>query len=70
MLNRTGENFSVCVDDSEKNKKSSLRLATRRRVPARQNFPWQKKLKLMQTAHLGNLDKRSCLQRFSIFAFE
>ena len=37
---------------------------------ARQNFPWHKKLKLMQTEHLRNLDKNSCLQRYSILVLE
>ena len=54
MPNRTADIFRVCHDASDNNKvhyaTDSLSCA------ARQNFPWQKNLKLMQTAHLRNFD--------------
>ena len=52
MPNRTGDIFRVCRDASDNNK---VHYATdSSSCAARQDFPWQKNLKLMQTAHLRN----------------
>ena len=60
--------FRVCRDASDNNKVHYAIDSSSR--AARQNFPWQKNLKLMETAHLGNFDQNPCLQRYSILAFE
>ena len=53
MPNRTGDIFHVCRDASDNNK---VHYATdSSSCAARQNFPRQKNLKLMQTAFLRNL---------------
>ena len=54
MPNRIGDIFCVCRDASDNNK---VHYATDlSSCAARQNFPWQKNLKLMQTTHLRNFD--------------
>ena len=51
MPNRMGDIFCVCRDASDN---KTVHYATVSSRAARQNFPWQKNLKLMQTAHLRN----------------
>ena len=45
---------SVCRDASDNNKVHYTTDSSS--CAAKQNFPWQKNLKLMQTAHLRNFD--------------
>ena len=54
MPNRTGDIFRVCRDASDNNKVHYATDSSSR--AARQTFPWQKNLKLMQTGHLRNFD--------------
>ena len=68
MLNRTGKILVFVLTLQRRIKFINVSDSSTR--AARQNSPLQKKLKLMQTAHHGNLDKNFGRQRLSILAFE